>query len=866
MLAEPGDNDFYNLQNEEIMPGDTKGACARTYPTGKIISGGCMCVDGDDTIRYQAEFTIDIGVRAVYYHPRITREEDIRESAAHERVHIDRLRQFHAEVSRIASEYSSVQHDIPELCESAIRNCYDRVRAAFEVYKREDGRIDAFGEALRCARLKRDYGIDAALHDVSDVDKSHWDTGVFMPRRENWSYRVSAASSASNDKLVFRLRGISLADLYGPSGPGTLADFVSDDSVRVLGVSLINGTNRYAFSEFFQIRQGATTFIKDLTFTDTPPRQAERLEILAPSRTLRVGATNQLRVIAHYADGTTNDVTRKADWTSYRISNPALATLTPDGALIPKAPGLVYITAMNESATSVLSILVEEISDRVTINGRVLQPDGSAATDARIALSIPSLEAFSDLDGNFVLTAAATSTNLVRLLIVQTNLPGGWLLGDHEIQFGQAGFINLGEIVLRQVIIQRGSLQAARYRASSGPKVVDLLYDDRFEVRPDSTVSLNAAEFVDNSAAEYGTAVQGVVIPSMTGYHRFYVASDDQGWLALSESHRPELRRRIAFEPEWNPFRDWLGTARRPRRENRSEPVYLVGGFPYFMEVLHKQGVFGAGHVSIAWLQPDRETLAPDSSPIGQQFLGRFPSTDLEGGKPRILIEESGQKRVFEAGNATISLHVAGQKPLFFQWHLNGEIITGATNRVLRLGNISTNSQGRYSCIVSNVLGQAVTGEVSPLDIAVQGLSVLRGPVTNFVTGHRYYLLNASSWLSAEHAAQRLGGHLVTINDAAENSWIINQFGGRNLWIGMFDDDPTMDSRVLAQRRLEFKWASDQSPAYSNWSASEPDNYFGVQESFCAILHWSFGVTSWHSISEDGNRGSFSVHGVVEVE
>ncbi|HMO64978.1 MAG TPA: hypothetical protein PKE47_07110, partial [Verrucomicrobiota bacterium] len=125
-----------------------------------------------------------------------------------------------------------------------------------------------------------------------------------------------------------------------------------------------------------------------MTFTDMPPRQAERLEVLAPARTLRVGATNQLRVIATYADGTTNDVTRKADWTTYRLSNPALASLTPDGVLIPRAPGLIFVTALNESATAVLGLNLATADDRfVTLQGRVLDPEGRPAAGVEVRLT-----------------------------------------------------------------------------------------------------------------------------------------------------------------------------------------------------------------------------------------------------------------------------------------------------------------------------------------------------------------------------------------------------------------------------------------------------------------------------------------------
>ena len=44
--------------------------------------------------------------------------------------------------------------------------------------------------------------------------------------------------------------------------------------------------------------------------------------------------------------------------------------------------------------------------------------------------------------------------------------------------------------------------------------------------------------------------------------------------------------------------------------------------------------------------------------------------------------------------------------------------------------------------------------------------------------GHVYYLLPPSSWQEAEAAAQALGGHLASINDASEQDWVFSMFGG----------------------------------------------------------------------------------------
>ena len=53
--------------------------------------------------------------------------------------------------------------------------------------------------------------------------------------------------------------------------------------------------------------------------------------------------------------------------------------------------------------------------------------------------------------------------------------------------------------------------------------------------------------------------------------------------------------------------------------------------------------------------------------------------------------------------------------------------------------------------------------------VPVARAAVLAGPLTNAANGHAYYLLSANSWTTSEAETRGLGGHLVTINDAAEN-------------------------------------------------------------------------------------------------
>ena len=83
--------------------------------------------------------------------------------------------------------------------------------------------------------------------------------------------------------------------------------------------------------------------------------------------------------------------------------------------------------------------------------------------------------------------------------------------------------------------------------------------------------------------------------------------------------------------------------------------------------------------------------------------------------------------------------------------------------------------------------------------------------------GHTYVLAPSQmTWPDAESYAQSLGGHLVTINDAAENEWIRQTFTAAwgSTWIGL--NDVTTEGT--------FVWTSGEAVSYTNWASGQPNN------------------------------------------
>ena len=140
--------------------------------------------------------------------------------------------------------------------------------------------------------------------------------------------------------------------------------------------------------------------------------------------------------------------------------------------------------------------------------------------------------------------------------------------------------------------------------------------------------------------------------------------------------------------------------------------------------------------------------------------------------------------------------------------------------------------------------------------------SAAAGPIvtdTATFNGHTYYLLSTSSWTDAEAAAITLGGHLATINNAAENNFLSTQWGqganAKSLWIGFkrFGPNPT-----------DFAWVSGEPTTFTNWNGGEPNNVGGI-EFYTHLLTQSFGGGRWNDLQNTDTTDDGLKFGVVEV-
>ena len=109
-----------------------------------------------------------------------------------------------------------------------------------------------------------------------------------------------------------------------------------------------------------------------------------------------------------------------------------------------------------------------------------------------------------------------------------------------------------------------------------------------------------------NIADNYGVRLRGYITAPVTGEYTFWLASDDNGKFWLSTNDEPANKGvPIATVPDWTDHQEW-----NKFESQKSDPVSLVAGTRYYIEILHKEGS-GGDNCAVGWAKPGQSTSAP---------------------------------------------------------------------------------------------------------------------------------------------------------------------------------------------------------------------------------------------------------------
>lgn len=123
--------------------------------------------------------------------------------------------------------------------------------------------------------------------------------------------------------------------------------------------------------------------------------------------------------------------------------------------------------------------------------------------------------------------------------------------------------------------------------------------------------------------------------------------------------------------------------------------------------------------------------------------------------------------------------------------------------------------------------------------------------------GHHYYKANTSSdWSTAAYDALINGGHLVCINDLAEQNYI-KQIASENVWLGLYKGNPTY-----------YNWMNCDTVTYKNWATNEPN----INSNGSAFMFGNNCVQNgqWKSFQDKDTSSTNAcyngIYGLLEIE
>jgi len=144
-----------------------------------------------------------------------------------------------------------------------------------------------------------------------------------------------------------------------------------------------------------------------------------------------------------------------------------------------------------------------------------------------------------------------------------------------------------------------------------GSALTDLTNAPAYPWSPSSTRMLtNGFDTGTNLGSDYGSRIRALVTPPTTGEYTFFLSTDDNGQLLMSDDAASAGATVIAEVNDWAPPNDWT---KFPTQT--SAPRQLTGGQSYYIETLHKEGS-GGDHVQVAWTGPGiaTPTIISDSA------------------------------------------------------------------------------------------------------------------------------------------------------------------------------------------------------------------------------------------------------------
>ena len=124
----------------------------------------------------------------------------------------------------------------------------------------------------------------------------------------------------------------------------------------------------------------------------------------------------------------------------------------------------------------------------------------------------------------------------------------------------------------------------------------------------------------------------------------------------------------------------------------------------------------------------------------------------------------------------------------------------------------------------------------------------------NPANNHIYKRIHCDSWDDAQAKATAEDAHLVSINDAAEQEWLVRVFGTAPYWIGL----------TYTVQENEWRWTSGEPATYTNWTTDKLISTDSGDEDYAFMGLSPDG--GWHTVGPQSIEWQMTRMAILEKE
>jgi hypothetical protein len=246
-----------------------------------------------------------------------------------------------------------------------------------------------------------------------------------------------------------------------------------------------------------------------------------------------------------------------------------------------------------------------------------------------VTFTEPVNPASAEIAANYVISGATVSSAVLS----DDNLTV--TLTTSAITSGQSHTVNVSNVTtasgnpfpanLQANFTYGGTILWEYWAGIAGNSVSDLTSNPAYPNNPTGSAYRTSFEAQSNWADNYGSRMQGFLLPTVTGDYFFYIASDDNSELWLSTNESPASATKIAFVNGATGVRGWTTYP-----QQKSASIHLVAGQRYYILALQKEGG-GGDNLAVAW---QRIGTAFDGLPIAGTYLAPYVAPAGNGAAP----------------------------------------------------------------------------------------------------------------------------------------------------------------------------------------------------------------------------------------